>query len=160
MKGNLNLSIKLANKKYNYISPKQPGTIPKGIIINKKKYILIPLNHTAICDSVECQRQGIIYYKKPKKSNEYSILPIYSNWGNDEICLVCANIDKLIHFTPTKNETNRLINIIFNSNSLSESDECNSNEGDSISLSDSNGGDSISMSDSDELNNEMKNSSI
>ena len=37
MKGNLNLSIKLANKKYNYISPKQPGTIPKGIIINKKK---------------------------------------------------------------------------------------------------------------------------
>ena len=40
MKGNLNLSIKLANKKYNYISPKQPGTIPKGIIINKKKSLL------------------------------------------------------------------------------------------------------------------------
>lgn len=135
MTSNFDCSIKLAREIYNYNSPQEPGDLPKGIIVKNKKYILIPINHTAVCDSKKCQEQYSIDKKNSEKIEEYIKAPIYSNWGNDELCLVCANLSNTKIFTPTKNDIDYMIEIL-NANNMSctDSDECDlldsSNESD------------------------------
>ena len=152
MKGNINSSIKLAKELYNYKSPEEPGNLPKGIIIKNIKYLLIPITHTAVCDSKGCQNQyNNIDKNDLKKLEAYAKAPIYSNWGNSEICLVCADLKNIDHFVPTQNDTNYMMEILDTDNM-----SCCSDEGDYES--DYEGdyeGDYDSENDSDNLNNKM-----
>ena len=136
MKGNFNSSIKLAKEIYNYKSPEEPGNLPKGIIIENKKYVLIPIKHTAVCDSKGCQNQyNNIDKSDLKKIESYSNAPIYSNWGTSEICLVCADLKNVKQFVPTQNDINYMMEILDTDNmSCCESE---GDEGDYISDFDS-----------------------
>lgn len=129
MTSNFDCSIKLAKEIYNYRSPEEPGNLPKGIIVKNKKYILIPINHTAVCDSKKCQEQYNIDKKNPKKIEEYTKAPIYSNWGNDELCLICANLENIKFFIPSKSDIDYMIEIL-DSNNMSCLDSDEGDEGD------------------------------
>ena len=112
MKGNFDLSIKTAKEDYNYVSPQESGSLPKGIFLKGEKYLLMPLNHAAICDSKYCQTQGITYNKENPPPNKYTTSPIYSNWGKHELCVVCAKLENLVHFTPNEDEKKRMLLLI------------------------------------------------
>lgn len=131
MKGNFSVSLKIAKDVYGYQSPEEPGSLPKGIIYNNKNYILIPTTHTAVCDSKGCQSQYMKFCKDNPTSKKYTTAPVYSNWGKHEICLVCADIDNLLFFEPTKKETNRMMTILNQGNNpMSDSDSDEGDEGD------------------------------
>lgn len=136
MKGNFNSSLKLANEKFGYKTPEEPGTLPRGILINGDKYILIPIAHTAVCDSKGCQSQCVKFHKENPNDKKYTTAPIYSNWGRRELCIVCADIENTKPFIPTKDETNRMLEILGNRVDEMSDDECESDEGDECDTTD------------------------
>ena len=112
MKGNYNASIKIANEKYGYKNPENPGNLPKGTIINGVKYILIPITHTAVCDSKGCQNQFVKFCKEKPDNKKYTIFPLYSNFGTHELCIICSNIENNTQFITSRDENNLMLAIM------------------------------------------------
>ena len=56
MKGHFTKSINIARGAYGYESPNSTGTLPLGVIVNNKKYVLFTVQHPGVCDTECCQQ--------------------------------------------------------------------------------------------------------
>ena len=143
MRGNFNKSLKFAKDNYNYKNPESPGSLPPGIIIDMKKYILIPVEHSAVCDNKCCQKQFLKFYIDEPTNKKYSKAPVYSNWGKNELCIICAgnlflqnDFRYIKTFIPTDDEITSMLSILkigdveMSDESVNESDSIFDNEGD------------------------------
>lgn len=125
--GHFNESQTLAYEKYGYKSPESTGTLPLGVVVNGKKYILFTARHPGVCDSKGCQKQYAESCETVESTvDAYQSAPLYSHWGEGELCVVCAGVGTSETFEPTEEETQRLADLLSDHEDGSDS----SDEGD------------------------------
>lgn len=125
--GHFDESLKIAREQFQFKSLDEPGNLPLGIIINGHRYQLLTTKHPGICDNHVCQIEA--QEKKSKKNcvSMYEESPLYSNFGNHELCVYCANVSNRQTFEPTFDESKRILEILgynFDDSSYSESNVC------------------------------------
>jgi hypothetical protein len=110
MSGNYNKSMTIACEKYGYESPENPGTLPRGVVINNEKYILLTKSYGGVCDSDGCQKQYTeLCIDNPATDDAYANAPLYSKWGHGELCVVCAGVGLVDEFVPSEKEVSDLL---------------------------------------------------
>lgn len=140
--GHFDKSLKIARERYAYESPQTPGNLPLGILIDGEKYILVPVLHSGVCDSDECQKQYIKSFKADPEACDaaYRSAPLYSRFGTDELCLCCSDMKNRVTFEPTQKEISNIVQMVkedadyeadVNITNGDESEETSSGEGDS-----------------------------
>lgn len=148
MPGHLLESLKIAKDEYGYVSPENPGTLPRGLIINNKKYVLFTKTHTAVCDNKACQKQFINYSNKHASSIKYITAPIYSFRGRHELCVKCADVKTAQTFVPPKEDIMRMLLILGYSEEMCQESDYEGDSGMSDEDNNGNEGDD-EMSDGD-----------
>jgi hypothetical protein len=111
--GHFDESLKIAHDQYQFESFDSPGLLPLGIIIDEHRYQLLTKPHSGVCDNKACQREA---KKKISKNKKYIRLyeesPLYSNLGNHEICIYCAQLSTRQTYEPTIDESRHMLKIL------------------------------------------------
>jgi hypothetical protein len=123
--GHFDESLKIAHDQYQFKSLDSPGLLPLGIIIDEQRYQLLTKPHSGVCDNKACQREAKKKISKNKKFiGLYEESPLYSNLGNHEICICCAQLSIRQTYEPTINESRQILEILGYDPDESSSNDC------------------------------------